>query len=72
MGSRTSSRYRTAVKEPRLKMCRLVRYPHKIPALTHNASALEFLMFGADCRFLVYAIFLYACPLAPEKILTHQ
>ncbi|GFW93505.1 hypothetical protein TNCV_47081 [Trichonephila clavipes] len=27
MGSRTSSRYRTAVTEHRLKMCRSVRYP---------------------------------------------
>ncbi|GFX36965.1 MAM domain-containing protein [Trichonephila clavipes] len=32
--SRTSSRYRTAVTEPRLKMCRLVRYPTEIPGHT--------------------------------------
>ncbi|GFU42937.1 uncharacterized protein TNCV_3140941 [Trichonephila clavipes] len=34
MGSRTSSRYRTAVTEPRLKMYRSVRYPNEIPAHT--------------------------------------
>ncbi|GFU00802.1 uncharacterized protein TNCV_4819471 [Trichonephila clavipes] len=34
MGSRTSSRYRTAVTEPRLKMCRSVQYPNEIPAHT--------------------------------------
>ncbi|GFV40703.1 hypothetical protein TNCV_5054831 [Trichonephila clavipes] len=34
MGSRISSRYRTAVTEPRLKMCRSVRYPNEIPAHT--------------------------------------
>ncbi|GFV08762.1 hypothetical protein TNCV_2488341 [Trichonephila clavipes] len=34
MGSRTSSRYRKAVSEPRLKKCRSVRYPNEIPAHT--------------------------------------
>ncbi|GFY05658.1 hypothetical protein TNCV_4403251 [Trichonephila clavipes] len=34
MGSRTSSQYRTAGTEPRLKMCRSVRYPNEIPAHT--------------------------------------
>ncbi|GFV02930.1 hypothetical protein TNCV_2743931 [Trichonephila clavipes] len=34
MSSRTSSRYRTAVTEPRLKMCRSVWHPNEIPAHT--------------------------------------
>ncbi|GFY62260.1 hypothetical protein TNIN_414451 [Trichonephila inaurata madagascariensis] len=34
MGSRTSSRYQTAVTEFRLNMCRSVRYPNEIPAHT--------------------------------------
>ncbi|GFS56567.1 hypothetical protein TNCV_4303431 [Trichonephila clavipes] len=34
MDSRTSSRYRTAVTEHRLKMCRSMRYPNEIPAYT--------------------------------------
>ncbi|GFV25060.1 hypothetical protein TNCV_885261 [Trichonephila clavipes] len=34
MGSRTSSRCRTAITEPRLKMCRSVRYPNEIPVHT--------------------------------------
>ncbi|GFS61541.1 hypothetical protein TNCV_4312361 [Trichonephila clavipes] len=34
MGSWISSRYRTAVTEPLLKMCRSVRYPNEILAYT--------------------------------------
>ncbi|GFW51327.1 hypothetical protein TNCV_3254561 [Trichonephila clavipes] len=34
IGSRNSSRYRTAITEPRLKMCRSVWYPNEIPAYT--------------------------------------
>ncbi|GFX88231.1 hypothetical protein TNCV_1066471 [Trichonephila clavipes] len=74
MGSRTSSRYRTVVTETRIKRHRSVRYLSDInPAHTimlpppRNACS-----FGADFVFLVKAISLYACYLAPEQILIHQ
>ncbi|GFU96727.1 hypothetical protein TNCV_839521 [Trichonephila clavipes] len=55
MGFRTLSRYRTVVTEPRLKMCRSVRYPNEILADTLPAS--ECVMFGDILRLIACSLF---------------
>ncbi|GFU62674.1 hypothetical protein TNCV_3442761 [Trichonephila clavipes] len=53
MGSRTSSRYRTPITEPRLKVCSSLQIwcPH------HNASTSECVMFDDVLGLIAYSLF---------------